>query len=252
MTSRAVEPMSVLVALLTLAATGPGMAFARRLALARRVRGLRGWARPARAHIRAGRWPRALAAIGLVLVGWQAIGGLAGVGVGLALAWSARHVLARQRSPADRERARRLAADVPAAVDLLAACLAAGSGAADAADAVAAALGGPVGEALRLVTAELRLGGDPPRCWRRLGQEADLAALGRALARCADSGASLADGMSRFADDYRRRRRWTARERVRKVGVRASAPLGLCFLPAFVLIGVVPVVIGLADQVLRR
>lgn len=32
----------------------------------------------------------------------------------------------------------------------------------------------------------------------------------------------------------------------RRVGVLAVAPLGLCFLPAFVLLGIVPVVVGLA------
>jgi len=36
----------------------------------------------------------------------------------------------------------------------------------------------------------------------------------------------------------------------RKVGVLAVAPLGLCFLPAFVCLGIVPVVVGLASQVL--
>ncbi|MPZ96075.1 MAG: type II secretion system protein, partial [Propionibacteriales bacterium] len=30
----------------------------------------------------------------------------------------------------------------------------------------------------------------------------------------------------------------------RSVGVRAAAPLGLCFLPAFVLIGIVPAIAG--------
>ena len=32
--------------------------------------------------------------------------------------------------------------------------------------------------------------------------------------------------------------------RARSVEVRAAAPLGVCFLPAFVLIGVVPMVVG--------
>jgi hypothetical protein len=36
----------------------------------------------------------------------------------------------------------------------------------------------------------------------------------------------------------------------RAVAVRAAAPLGLCFLPAFVLLGVVPTVLGLARGVL--
>jgi hypothetical protein len=34
-------------------------------------------------------------------------------------------------------------------------------------------------------------------------------------------------------------------ERARSVGVKAAVPLGLCLLPAFVLVGVVPLVVSL-------
>jgi hypothetical protein len=39
-------------------------------------------------------------------------------------------------------------------------------------------------------------------------------------------------------------------EAARRVGVLVVAPLGLAFLPAFVLLGIVPVVIGLAAPLL--
>ena len=39
----------------------------------------------------------------------------------------------------------------------------------------------------------------------------------------------------------------TALAQARALGVRSAGPLGLCFLPAFVLIGIVPLVIGLVD-----
>jgi hypothetical protein len=42
-----------------------------------------------------------------------------------------------------------------------------------------------------------------------------------------------------------------ATEAARSAGVRAVAPLGLCFLPAFVLVGVVPTVVGLATAALH-
>ena len=38
---------------------------------------------------------------------------------------------------------------------------------------------------------------------------------------------------------------------VRRAGVWVLAPLGLCFLPAFVCLGVVPLVLGIAGQVFR-
>ena len=46
------------------------------------------------------------------------------------------------------------------------------------------------------------------------------------------------------ADELREQRRASARERARSVGVKTAAPLGLCFLPAFVLIGIVPTIIS--------
>jgi hypothetical protein len=42
----------------------------------------------------------------------------------------------------------------------------------------------------------------------------------------------------------------TATARARRAAVLVTAPMGLCFLPAFVTVGVLPVVIGLAGGVL--
>ena len=39
-------------------------------------------------------------------------------------------------------------------------------------------------------------------------------------------------------------------ERARRAGVQAVGPLAACFLPAFVLVGVVPVVVGVAQALL--
>ena len=53
-----------------------------------------------------------------------------------------------------------------------------------------------------------------------------------------------------MAADVRAEYRSAAEQAARRVGVLAVAPLGLCFLPAFVLLGVVPVVVGLAGPLL--
>ena len=39
--------------------------------------------------------------------------------------------------------------------------------------------------------------------------------------------------------------------RARAAGVRSGAPLALCFLPAYLLVGVVPVVAGFAGDLFR-
>ncbi len=64
------------------------------------------------------------------------------------------------------------------------------------------------------------------------------------MERSTESGAPLADGLTRLAEDCRRERRTETQLRARKVGVKAAGPLAACFLPAFMLVGVVPTVAG--------
>lgn len=158
-------------------------------------------------------------------------------------------VLGRIEPAAVRRRRERLSADLPIAVDLLGACLRAGSTPVDAADAVARAVGGPLGAALDGVVALLRLGGEPASAWASLAADPELRPLGRAFGRAASSGAPLAAGLEQLAADGREARRTQADESARKVGVKSAAPLGVCFLPAFVLLGVVPVIAGVAQNI---
>ena len=53
--------------------------------------------------------------------------------------------------------------------------------------------------------------------------------------------------VERLADDLGHQARADVEDRARAVGVKAAVPLGLCLLPAFVLIGIVPLVAGLAE-----
>ena len=52
----------------------------------------------------------------------------------------------------------------------------------------------------------------------------------------------------RLAEELRERTRADVEARARSVSTRAAAPLGVCFLPAFVLLGIVPLVAGLVAQ----
>nr|WP_234343727.1 type II secretion system F family protein [Streptomyces sp. NRRL F-5123] len=132
----------------------------------------------------------------------------------------------------------------------MAACLAAGATPGEAAGAVGECLGGPLGAALIRAQAELRLGGDPVECWLRFGGESAARELGRCLARASTTGSAPVAEMARLAAELRAARGRTAQAAARRAAVVATAPLGLCFLPAFLLVGVVPVVIGLAGAVL--
>ena len=142
--------------------------------------------------------------------------------------------------------------EVPPLLDLLAACLAAGSTVDAAMAAAAGAVGGPAAVGLAQVMAARAMGialddavavGFPsaPEC---------LTAAGRLLARAETAGASPVDGLGRLAESERQGLRVRAAAEARTVGVLAVLPLGLFFLPAFVVVGVVPLVAGAATSLL--
>lgn len=142
-----------------------------------------------------------------------------------------------------------LARDLPRAADLLATCLEAGAAPTAALTVVAAAVGGPVGQRLRPVAAALGSGADPLTS-AAVAPDDPVARLVRALVRASATGAPLAASIRDLAVDERERARWQSMERARRAGVQAVGPLAACFLPAFVLVGVVPVVVGVAQALL--
>jgi pilus assembly protein TadC len=162
---------------------------------------------------------------------WLVIGGLVGAVLGLVGAAVGPRLIGRlsDEESDDAEVAREL----PLALDLLAACLVGGAPTADAVRAVAAALTGPCGVRLAL--------GEGP---------GPAGAAARALSRAADGGAPVAGAVLRVAADARREAGARAERAARRAGVLAVGPLGLCFLPAFLLLGVMPAIVGLAGPLL--
>ncbi|MEU7063808.1 type II secretion system F family protein [Streptomyces sp. NPDC046161] len=186
---------------------------------------------------------------GAVVACWVLVGGVTGALLGCGAAVGVRRVLRRRRpgagvDPAEAER------QLPFAADLLAACLAAGAGPVEAAEVVGESLGGPVGERLALAGAELRLGGEPGAAWGRLAEIPGARALAECLERAARTGAPAAEPVSRLAAGLRADRVRHATARAQRAAVLVTAPVGLCFLPAFLAMGVAPVVIGMASGLL--
>ncbi|WP_261992199.1 type II secretion system F family protein [Streptomyces sp. MS191] len=209
-----------------------------------------GWARVRRRRSTAPAWLRSWSVPFVVAVaGWALVGGVAGCLVGAAAAWALRTWRARRpaRAPEETDAVRQL----PLAADLLAACASAGAGPGEAAEAVGRSLGGPVGERLVRTAAELRLGGEPADVWRRFGALAGAEGLARCLERSGSSGAPAAEAVSRHAAGLRAERARRAAARAQRAQVLITAPVGLCFLPAFLAVGVAPVVIGLAGGLLH-
>ncbi|WP_328888378.1 type II secretion system F family protein [Streptomyces sp. NBC_00316] len=207
-----------------------------------------------RRPVSGGRAGELAAPLGAVVAGWILVGGPWGCAAGLAAAYG---TWRWQRT----RRGRRLAVptaevagtvrQLPLAADLLAACISAGAGPREAAEAVGESLGGPVGERLARTAAEIRLGGEPAVSWGRFGDIPGACALARCLERAGSTGAPAAEPVSRLAEAMRAERSTAAVTRAQRAGVLITAPVGLCFLPAFLAVGVAPVVIGLATGLLH-
>jgi Flp pilus assembly protein TadB len=141
----------------------------------------------------------------------------------------------------EREAARR---GLPHVTRLLAVVLAGGQSVASALGVVADALPGPASAPLARARASLAVGVTADKVWADLAATPGLEPLGRALQRASESGARVADVVARLAVRLAEEDRAAVEDRARTVGIRAAVPLGLCLLPAFLVIGIVPVVAG--------
>lgn len=192
------------------------------------------------------RFGAGLAGLATVVV----VGGWFGLLAGVVVAVGADQGLRRLEPAVHRQRRLAEAAQLPLAADLLAVALRGGAPADRAALAVAEALPGPLGDRLARVGRALSLGATPARAWAELAPVAGAGRLVRAAVRSAEHGSALAEALARFAADLRADRAIGVEAAGRRAGVLIVLPLGLCFLPAFVLAGLVPVIIAVLGDVL--
>jgi hypothetical protein len=107
--------------------------------------------------------------------------------------------------------------------------------------------GGPLA-ALDAVAAMLALGADPGTAWQIADLDDDLAPLAAAARRSAAGGGGLAQAVREHAAQLRQETAAASARAAGRAGVLMTAPLGLCFLPAFLCLGLAPVVVGLLGQ----
>lgn len=185
-----------------------------------------------------------LAAVAVAVVA----GGPGGVALGAVVAVVVVVVLSRLEPGARRRHREAIERQAPLVVDLVAACLASGAPLERSLEVAATAVGEPISAVLERATASLRLGADPGVVWARVAEDEALSGLARAAARSQQTGAPLSSLLPRVAEQARAAQRARAEARIRTAAVRLTAPLGAAFLPAFVLLGVVPVVASLAGS----
>ncbi|MDF2744667.1 MAG: hypothetical protein K0S88_6045 [Actinomycetia bacterium] len=159
-------------------------------------------------------------------------------------------VLGRLEPLAARRRREQLVMETPQALELMAACLAAGVPIRTAGRAVALAFDGPVGDDLDRARALAELGTSDAEAWLSLRDHPQLGATAQELARSVESGTMMVEGLRHHAEAAREARRAALLVRARGVGVRSVLPLMTCFIPSFLLLGVVPTVVSTLAGVL--
>jgi Flp pilus assembly protein TadB len=135
------------------------------------------------------------------------------------------------------------------ALDLTAAGLRSGRSLSAALALAARAVRTPVADVLTRAAALDRLGAPPEEVWGGSPRDGPLGELARVAIRSASSGLKLAAGLERLAAELRAEQAAAAAVRAHRAAVWAVAPLAGCFLPSFICLGVVPVVVGVARQV---
>ncbi|MGV0396926.1 type II secretion system F family protein [Corynebacterium suicordis] len=96
-----------------------------------------------------------------------------------------------------------------------------------------------------LVTALLALGAGE-RAWKTLEKHSMYGPVARQAAQQSRAGTALSQGSLKHARRLRRIAKDQAVANAERILVIIAAPLTLCFLPAFILVGLIPLVVGLA------
>jgi len=136
-------------------------------------------------------------------------------------------------------------ADVPLLLELLGAALDAGLSIPWALRLVAGVATAPMRAGLSHVVAGLEMGASWEHSWAGVGDAAEMAALQSALGFAALTGTPAAPLLYAEARQRRRQSQRDAERRASALGVKLVVPLGLCSLPAFICLGVVPVVVAM-------
>ena len=184
--------------------------------------------------------------IGAAGVVFLLMGGVWGAALGIGVFFGIRIAVTRFAGKDDVARNIQLQRQAPVIAELLAAIMEAGAPIRDGVGAVASAVPEPARAELLSVHRLMEMGAPADQAWAACNSA--LAPIAQALRRSEESGAAIGQVLSSTAVDMRRNVRAEVESTARAAGVRVVAPLALCFLPAYLLIGVVPVIASLAAE----
>jgi pilus assembly protein TadC len=138
--------------------------------------------------------------------------------------------------------------EVPLAlvIELLSAAIASGASIPRALTAVGESLDSETGDALARVGRALLLGASWREAWHGTSDALDV--LSKTLRYAWEFGAPCADALHAAREAAEREELTAAKERAQKLGVHLVVPLGLCFLPSFIVLSIIPLVVTLAGS----
>jgi pilus assembly protein TadC len=178
------------------------------------------------------------------------VGGVAGAVLGALVAALLPIVLDRLEPRDDRVRREHLARAADDVAESLALLLMAGAPLRDAVELTWRSCAGPAHEELGRALRALELGAGS-QAWTDLALRVpDWRFFAAPLARAMVSGAPVADVLVARVSATRRIRHDEALERARRVGIKATLPVGLLILPGFILLAVVPLIASLVGSLL--
>jgi Type II secretion system (T2SS), protein F len=151
-------------------------------------------------------------------------------------------LVVRRRRTEARSASSSPAAETPLLLDLVAACLDVGLPLPAALDAAAAVASPTLAADVRAAVGSLRGLVDPDDGWAALLADQRWAVAARLCRRADVSGAAVVAELRRLAARQRATSRQVRRRDAQRASIWVVLPLGLCFLPAFILLAVVPLV----------
>jgi len=181
-------------------------------------------------------------------VGWALLGGALGIGGGAVAGLLGARLLLRLTPSGDAQKQKLIVQQYPLVLGLVARVVESGAPVRYAAEAVCEVVDGPGADALRGVVARCDVGFTDAEAWRGLAQDPVWGDVARELARCVDTGAATGRVLDVAAERATKAAEAQAITQARSVGVSSTLPLVCCFLPAFLLVGVVPIIGGLVGS----
>lgn len=134
--------------------------------------------------------------------------------------------------------------DAAASLDVVSHCLQSGMALSPALRAGARMCPPELAEALIRCAARIEVGA--AAAWASVSDHPAWAPLATAARRSHDTGAALAEQLEELAETFRSQAEDAAHATAERAAVAIAGPLALCFLPAFVVLGLIPTVAGLA------